>query len=51
MEVGRSRLQACLTTFWLREYAWAAAEIGAGDTRPEVLEQQLRGEERLRALL
>ena len=51
MEVGRSRLQACLATFWLREYAWAAAEIAAGDTRPEVLEQQLRGEERLRALL
>lgn len=49
-EVSRSRLRANLTTFWLREYAWAAAEIAAGDTRHEVLEQQLRGEERLRAL-
>jgi thiamine kinase-like enzyme len=48
--VGEARLKTCLTAFWLREYAWAAAEIAAGDTRPEILEQQLRGVESLRAL-
>jgi len=49
--VSEARTQACLTAFWLREYAWAAAEIAAGDTRPEILEQRSRGEERLHGLV
>jgi aminoglycoside phosphotransferase (APT) family kinase protein len=41
------RLQRCLTVFWLRETAWAMAEIAAGNDRPEVVEQQRLGLERL----
>ena len=48
--VPASRLHACLSAFWLREFAWAAAEIAAGDTRSEIAEQRALGEERLRAL-
>jgi thiamine kinase-like enzyme len=44
------RLQQCLTVFWLRETAWAMAEISAGNDRPEVVEQKTLGLERLRAL-
>lgn len=41
------RLDTCLTVFWLRETAWALAEIAAGNDRPEVLEQRDVGLKRL----
>ena len=48
--VSGSRLRACLVALWLREYAWAHAELAAGNERPEIAEQRARGEDRLRAL-
>lgn len=44
---SKSRLEACLTVFWLRETAWAMAEMSAGNSRPEVVEQHRLGLERL----
>ena len=46
-----ARLRACLRVFWLREYAWAAAEIAAGDQRTEIAAQQELGSRRLAELL
>jgi thiamine kinase-like enzyme len=43
------RLDRCLVAFWLREAAWAMAEIRAGNDRPEILEQRRLGLARLRA--
>ncbi len=45
-----ARLERCLTVFWLRETAWALAEIAAGNDRPEVIEQSRLGSEKLRRL-
>lgn len=47
----QARLQECLRVFWLREYAWAAAELAGGETRVEIAEQRSLGEARLAALL
>jgi thiamine kinase-like enzyme len=48
--VSPARLHTCLTAFWLRETAWAMAEVAAGNDRPEIAEQQRLGLERLQAL-
>ena len=45
-----SRLNRCLTVFWLREATWAMVEIGTGNDRPEVVEQREMGLARLRQL-
>jgi thiamine kinase-like enzyme len=42
------RLDACLTGFWLREYAWAHAELVQGNRRPEIEAQLTMSEDRLR---
>lgn len=34
-----SRVRDCLTAFWLREYAWAHAELASGNDRDEICEQ------------
>ncbi len=44
------RLRTCLTVFWLRETAWALAEIAGGHDRPEVVEQSRLGLDRLQRL-
>ncbi|MGE0622677.1 MAG: phosphotransferase [Pseudomonadales bacterium] len=46
----RKRLQACLTAFWLREYAWAFAEHLHGNPRPEIEAQMSLAATRLSAL-
>jgi Ser/Thr protein kinase RdoA (MazF antagonist) len=48
--VDDERLRLCLTGFWLREAAWAMAEIAAGNDRPEIVEQQRLGLTALRDL-
>jgi aminoglycoside phosphotransferase (APT) family kinase protein len=48
--VEPARLHDCLTAFWLRETAWAMAEVAAGNDRPEVAEQQRLGLTRLEDL-
>jgi len=45
------RLQASLVALWLRESAWALAEIESGNDRPEILAQRDTGLSRLRGLL
>lgn len=49
-EADPGRLQACLIGFWLREAAWALAEIAAGNDRPEIVEQARLGMATLQAL-
>jgi thiamine kinase-like enzyme len=44
------RLTACLTAFWLREYAWAHAELVHGNRRPEVAAQLETAAARLQQL-
>ena len=44
------RLYTCLVVFWLRETAWALAEVDAGSRRREVAEQAERGRGRLAEL-
>jgi len=46
----RERVAACLTAFWLREYAWAWAEWQHGNRRPEIGEQLERALAALQAL-
>jgi aminoglycoside phosphotransferase (APT) family kinase protein len=41
--VAPVRLHDCLTAFWLRETAWAMAEVAGGNDRPEIAEQQRLG--------
>jgi len=48
--VRPSRLADCLTAFWLREYAWAHAELIRGNAREEVEAQREFARERLSAL-
>jgi thiamine kinase-like enzyme len=48
--VAPARLRNCLTAFWLRETAWAMAEIAAGNDRPEIQDQQALGLAQLEAL-
>jgi hypothetical protein len=36
---SRTRVRACRTAFWLREYAWAHAEIVHGNDRSEIRDQ------------
>ena len=43
------RVGDCLAAFWLREYAWAHAEIEGGNDRPEIHEQLRVSAERLAA--
>ena len=45
------RLEGCLQAFWLREYAWAHAELTNGNERPEIRTQLDTSESRLRALI
>jgi hypothetical protein len=43
------RIDRCLTAFWLREYAWAHAEIAHGNDRDEIREQVDLSEQKLRS--
>ncbi|MEQ8483663.1 MAG: phosphotransferase [Pseudomonadales bacterium] len=49
-DAAPERLQACQVGFWLRETAWAMAEIAAGNDRPEIVEQSRLGAAALQAL-
>ena len=44
------RMQACLTAYWLREYAWAHAEIYYGNDSAEIRQQLTVAKERLEAI-
>jgi len=44
------RTRDCLTVFWLREYAWAHAELVAGNERDEIVEQARVSEQKLEGL-
>lgn len=41
--VDPARLHTCLVVFWLRETAWALAEMAGGRDRPEIVEQSRLG--------
>lgn len=45
-----ARLRQCYTAFWLREYAWAHAELAHGSERQEISDQLNLALTRLRAL-
>ncbi len=49
--VDQARLESCLLTFWLREFAWAWAERHHGNTREEIEEQISTSKEKLAALM
>ena len=49
-QVEESRLERCLTAFWLREYAWARAERQQGNDREEIQIQIEAAADRLEAL-
>ena len=44
------RLQVCFTAYWLREYAWAHAELYHGNDTPEIRQQLTVSKERLDAM-
>ena len=44
------RLQACLTAYWLREYAWAHAELSNGNDTPEIRQQLTVAKKRIEAI-
>lgn len=48
--VDNDRLSACLHAFWLREYAWAHAELTFGSQRDEIVAQLNTAADRLAAL-
>lgn len=48
--VEESRLEQCLTAFWLREYSWARAERQQGNDREEIQNQIEAAADRLEAL-
>jgi thiamine kinase-like enzyme len=45
-----ARITAALTAFWLREYAWAHAELAQGNKRAEIETQRDLARQRLRTL-
>lgn len=46
----KQRVTDCLTAFWLREYAWAHAELTKGNQRAEIESQRDLARERIRTL-
>lgn len=42
-----ARLNRCVVALWLRETAWALAEVAAGNDRPEIVAQRELGLQRL----
>jgi thiamine kinase-like enzyme len=48
--VLQQRVRDCLVAFWLREYAWAHAELTCGNDRSEIREQIRLSSEKLAAL-
>ncbi|MDA1075804.1 MAG: phosphotransferase, partial [Proteobacteria bacterium] len=45
------RLSACQIAFWLREYAWAAGQLKAGNVREGIAAQHVTAYTRLQALM